>query len=789
MPPSTLLGEIFSTRNYTDTVEFKNAYNADYADLKDRYDRGFLIGAERDFVRAMVTYPSLSGEWVKLESQDTEELVPNIIAAIVESAYVNGQGNQPLTVQTTLNSFDVLGLFFNVTSKLRDALDALGTHRPDEFKDKKQCDDGDGPKPFKSPKKTDQIAGQINGAAGAPAYDPIILDLNGDGIQTVSIDEGFTFDNHASGFENRTAWVSDTDGFLVIDSTGDGYIEDGSQFFGTSMKLANGAYATSGFEALSQFDSNHDGLISSLDSVYSQIGVLKGEGTFETLSELGIASISLGSTAAILTDSNENTQLAVGSFTWASGQTGFLADYALKDNTMLSSSTVPVEVSAAIQALPSARGLGTVRDLQQAMELDTTGALVDLVTAFSQATSIEQQDSLLTQILLKWTDSDTLPHDLPGLHMDNQVYNAVQRFYGQTLTYPGALTGAPGIFQSEYLSSAFQLIKEYVYAQMVSTGAISDLADLLSQGEYNNPSDAPSRYDLTLVSTALLDLEQSDPALASFKATQFVKMLDGFAIAEDTDFALTFRDIIAVSSPALLAVIDQYSTGVTSFADNATIVRSSIAFNESINTHGNNDFIYMGDGALSVLNSTGENTFVVGGRFGKNIINLAGGNNRVYLRSPGTSIEQIDVLGADADVHFGPGTTLIVEGQGNGKFFFDQGDGALTVRGGAVDLSLSHKDRIVFGAGILPGDINMSLEGTELTNVRLTFNGSADNILLENEIVSVQETFCKSGQKGETSVNLSIARKKDNRWSYKMIAQNTSKGISWKYCQRAVWSA
>ena len=45
---------------------------------------------------------------------------------------------------------------------------------------------------------------------------------------------------------------------------------------------------------------------------------------------------------------------------------------------------------------------------------------------------------------------------------------------------------------------------------------------------------------------------------------------------------------------------------------------------------------------------------------------------------------------------------------------------------------------------------------------------------------SVQETFCKSGQKGETSVNLSIARKKDNRWSYKMIAQNTSKGISWK---------
>jgi Ca2+-binding RTX toxin-like protein len=731
-----LLGQIFSKKNYTDTVEFKNAYNADFNYLKDRYDHGFLIGAERDFVRDMVSYPSLSGEWVKIESEDTEELVPNIIGAIIESSFVNGQGNQPLTVQTNLNSFDVLGLFFNVTSKLRDALDAIGTHKPDEFKNKKDCPEGNGKKFFKSPKKPDQIAAQTNGAAAAPAYDPIILDLNGDGIQTVSIDAGFTFDNRANGFENDTAWVSDTDGFLAIDSRGDGYIVDGSQLFGTSMKLANGSTASDGFAALSQFDSNHDGLISSLDAAYLQIGVLKGEGTFETLSELGIASISLSSTAARSTDSNQNTQLAIGSFTWANGQAGFLADYALKDNTLLSSASESVEVSAAIQALPAARGLGTVRDLQQAMELDSSGALTGLVTAFTQATSVEQQDTLLTQILLKWTDSDTLPHTLPGLHMDNQVYNAVERFYGQTLTYAGALNGAPGIFQSEYLSSAFQLIKDYVYAQMVSTGPISDLADLLADGSYNPTEDSPERFDLTLVATSLLELEQTNPSLASFKATEFVKMLDGFGITEDTDFESSFRNVIAAASPSLLAIIDQYSNGVQSFADNATIVRSSIAFNETITAHGNNDFIYMGDGPLSVLNSNGENTFVEGGRFGKNIINLGAGNNRVYLRSPGTSIEQIDVLGADAEVNFGPGTTLIVEGQGNGKFFFDQGDGELTVRGGAVDLSRSHTDRIVFGAGILASDIQMSLEGTALTNVRLNFNGSTDTILMENAIVS-----------------------------------------------------
>ncbi len=728
-----LMGDIFGKDNYTDTIEFENAYNTDVRDLQDKEDRNLLTAEQKEYFHSMTANGAASARL-------TDELLPNTIAAIIESLPANGQGNQPLTVHTQLNSFEVLDLFPQVTAKVRAALAALGTHKPDEFKDKKQCDEGDGPKHFKNPKKPNQIVGQITGAAGAPAYDPIILDLNGDGIQTVSIEAGFTFDNHATGFENETAWVSDADGFLAIDSRGDGYIVDGSQLFGTAMKLANGSNASSGFAALAQFDTNHDGFITSLDTDYLKIGVLRGEGSFETLSDLGIASISLGSTAAVLTDSNGNTQLATGGFTWSNGQTGFLADYALRDNTMLSSATSPVEVSTAIQALPSARGLGTVRDLQQAMELDSSGALTSLVTSFTQATTFEQQDNLLTQILLKWTDSDTLPHSLPGLHMDNQVYNAVQRFYGQTLTYAGALNGAPGIFQSEYLSSAFQLIKDYVYAQMVSTGSISDLADLMADGSYNLTEDSPERFDLALVANSLLDLEQTDPSLASFKATEFVKMLDGFGIIEDTDFESSFRNVIAASSPTLLAVIDQYSNGVQSFADNATIVRSSIAFNETINAHGNNDFIYMGDGALSILNSTGVNTFVEGGRFGKNIINLGGGNNRVYLRSPGTSIEQIDVIGADADVHFGPGTTLIVEGQGSGNFYFDQGDGELTVRGGAVDLSQTHKDRIVFGAGILPGDIQMSLEGTDLTNVRLNFNGSTDTILLENEIVSSLST-------------------------------------------------
>jgi len=44
---------------------------------------------------------------------------------------------------------------------------------------------------------------------------PIILDLDGNGVQTVGLDAGVHFDHNASGFAQQTGWVGQGDGLLA----------------------------------------------------------------------------------------------------------------------------------------------------------------------------------------------------------------------------------------------------------------------------------------------------------------------------------------------------------------------------------------------------------------------------------------------------------------------------------------------------------------------------------------------------------------------------------------------
>lgn len=84
-------------------------------------------------------------------------------------------------------------------------------------------------------------------AATAPArVDPLILDLDGDGIETTAVNRyGAHFDLDANGFAESVGWVSSDDGILVRDLNGDGVINDGAELFGDHTLLKNGETAAS----------------------------------------------------------------------------------------------------------------------------------------------------------------------------------------------------------------------------------------------------------------------------------------------------------------------------------------------------------------------------------------------------------------------------------------------------------------------------------------------------------------------------------------------------------------
>ena len=66
---------------------------------------------------------------------------------------------------------------------------------------------------------------------------PIILDLNGDGVTTVNVDEGVYFDHGGDRFAEKTGWVSSEDALLTWDRNGNGIIDDGGELFGDNTEL------------------------------------------------------------------------------------------------------------------------------------------------------------------------------------------------------------------------------------------------------------------------------------------------------------------------------------------------------------------------------------------------------------------------------------------------------------------------------------------------------------------------------------------------------------------------
>ncbi|MDO4248692.1 MAG: hypothetical protein Q4C79_07000 [Neisseria sp.] len=133
--------------------------------------------------------------------------------------------------------------------------------------------------------------------------DPLVLDLDGDGIETVQTNgyKGAMFDHNKDGIRTATGWVAADDGLLVIDKNGDGLINNGGELFGDNQVLKDGSTATTGYAALADYDSNDDKVIDSKDAQFADLRIwrdLNQDGISQsnewfTLAQLNIQSLDL----------------------------------------------------------------------------------------------------------------------------------------------------------------------------------------------------------------------------------------------------------------------------------------------------------------------------------------------------------------------------------------------------------------------------------------------------------------------------------------------------------------
>jgi hypothetical protein len=126
--------------------------------------------------------------------------------------------------------------------------------------------------------------------------DPIVVDLDGDGIELLSIYRGVNFDFYGTRHPQATAWVAADDGLIVYDRNENGKIDNGTELFGNVDRRFS-----DGFEHLSALDTNRDGRLDAQDSYFSLLSVWQDKnsdgktdaGELMSLSEVGLTTIPL----------------------------------------------------------------------------------------------------------------------------------------------------------------------------------------------------------------------------------------------------------------------------------------------------------------------------------------------------------------------------------------------------------------------------------------------------------------------------------------------------------------
>lgn len=627
---------------------------------------------------------------------------------------------------------------------------------------------------------------------------PIILDLDGDGVETISIENGVNFDHDGNGFAEQTGWVGPDDGFLVLDRNGDGRISDGSELFGNQSRLGGGGLASNGFEALGALDENADGKIDINDSVWQELRVWQdadgdGKSTSDELIDLDalhITAIHTGYSESSLVDAEGNHHKQIGSFSHSDGTISAASDVWFQTDETFTVAIEELDVPDDVSALPDLKGFGNVHDLHQAIVRDAEGDLKGLVESFVAETDPQARNTLFEQILFRWTGAEGILSDSRGSEIDARKLVVLEQFFGQEFA-----SGAnPPERAAERLIESYNGMFELMYSNLMRQTHLEELYGLIT---YTWDSEAKSiKGDLGVLAGEFEARFEQNVIGTDVVLREFVRSVEGVQAVPDLSveplrrhefFAwhIEAHDVLMAEGSDMNDVMagtsgaDAIRAGagddVIDGMDGNNIILGD-AGNDTITTGVHNDMIYGGNGHDVIVDATGSDT-VYGGS-GNDRITLYGTSstrNRTNIVHGQAGDDTIEVTAFSHENHLDGGAgddaisvdrsepfksayynlaSTFIGGQGDDRleggaagdtYIFNRGDGRDVISDFAdhyqYSASYFREDALLFGAGIQVSDITVlrSADDMVIDIANLDNPMADDQITIENWIVSSRD--------------------------------------------------
>jgi Ca2+-binding RTX toxin-like protein/gas vesicle protein len=540
--------------------------------------------------------------------------------------------------------------------------------------------------------------------------DPIILDLDGDGIEFVSAtDINIFFDMDGDGRRERTGWVLADDGFLALDANNNGRVDDIEELFGKDGQ--------SGFAELITLDSNRDRVLNASDAQWSRLTVWRDldqdgvgdAGELTRLSTLGIRSIDLNFTVVnIIAAGNRVHEKSI--YTLSNGTTRDIVDGWLSVNGALTAYELSDGVPADIAALPDLRGSGDLVNLRVAASADPALEASLKIFAALTPTGLGAWPELLEDIIYRWADVETVSTTSRGPNFDGRKLAAIEAFLGRDFDRNGLTNPLPETVAD--LNRAWSQLYQKIGAALLAQGPLAPFIE----GTLVVPSTGAVISGLSLSD----QVERIAANIADLPLREQAQIVSAFR--------LLGREIGAqegLASGAIAAELGDLSRSLGIAAFQAAI---------DAGTREGQPNITSGTG-MHLFGATAD-TIQVGGLQ----MVFAGAENDLVQASTDTAAKALDgeagndsLYGGDLNdlLVGGAGVDLMVGGLGDDVYRVDhRGDIVLELRDGGADTivsSVAYNLRDAIEAIVFTGTDAITARGNELDNL---MRGAAGRDLL-----------------------------------------------------------